>query len=433
VSVWLRLGRDHVRLELLDRWGRPPVVSPHRTALRAVVREAAGIPAGDAASTAAIAAIPPPEFSTARSVCLVIPDETRRGPWQLYRGAAIRWTEQSTPRAVRRTLLIATGVHRPVVSPDLRDLEGWTVAANGAGGFDDHRQAGRTRAGTVVRLHPAWIEADARIVLADVSFHYFAGFGGGRKLVFPGLGDPAGILGNHRLCLDAEGRLRPECEPGQLDGNPVHEDLMEAVALAPPHLLLQAHEPAPGEAAVLTAGDWRETHASGCALFHRGHMLKHTQRPDVLIADAGGYPRDASVLQAHKSLQHAMRFLDPGGRLLLVAGLEEGSGSETLERLWGLDPEDLSRRAVEAYELHTHTALAMKTACRRVEVAVWSRLENPERLRAIPITPLRDEAEALQWLESKGTPRQWGWLTRAEEVLPQIVGRRERGDEEANG
>jgi nickel-dependent lactate racemase len=195
--------------------------------------------------------------------------------------------------------------------------------------------------------------------------------------------------------------------------------------------LIQAHEPSPGERPVLTIGDWRDVHAAGCAAYLRGHTLKHSQRPDLLIADAGGYPRDASVLQAHKSLQHAARFLAPGGKLLLVAGLEEGSGSETLERLWGYDPEELSRRAVESYELHTHTALALKTVCRRIEVGLMSRMPV-ESLHGIGMTPLTSEAEALEWLERNGKPRRWGWLTRAEEVLPQLVGYRERPEEEEN-
>jgi nickel-dependent lactate racemase len=430
MSVWLRYGHDTIRLEPLERWRRPPVVTPHRGALRAVVQEASGSREMREDIVGRIEITPPADFRAARRVCLVIPDATRRGPWQLYRDAVVRWVTDATPEAERRTLLVATGVHRPIVADELRSLAGWSVVANGEGGYGTHREIGRTPAGTVVRLHPDYLDADARIVLADVSFHYFAGFGGGRKLVFPGLGEPGGILSNHRRCLDDRGALRAECEPGRLEGNPVHEDLVAAVSLSPPHLLIQAHEPAPGEKAVLLAGEWLDVHARGCAAYLRGHILKHSQRPEVLIADAGGHPRDASVLQAHKSLQHAARFLEPGGRLLLVAGLEEGSGSETLERMWGQEPDDLSRRAVASYELHTHTALALKTVCRRIDVGLLSRMPA-ERLRGIGMTLLGDEAEALQWLEQNGTPRRWGWLTRAEEVLPQLVGWRERSEEEA--
>jgi lactate racemase len=431
VSVWLRMGRDTLRLDLLDRWQRPPVVAPHRGTIRARVREAAGITEGSlsappvdldallAAGGLADAFLA--KAAAAKTVCLVIPDATRRGPWQWLCDETIRWTAALTPLAARRVLLLATGVHRPLIPPDLQCPAGWQLLANGAGGYDDHRDLGSTPAGTHVRLHPAWVEADLRVVLGDLSFHYFAGFGGGRKLVFPGLGEPRGILENHKRCLQFDGTLHPGCESGRLHGNPVHEDILDAVSLCAPDLLVQAYEPSQGEAPLPTAGHWRESHERGCAGFLAGHTLEFTQKPDLLIADAGGWPRDASMLQAHKSLRHAARFLSPGGRLLLVAGLEEGSGSETFERLWSLPSRDLSQRAVENYELHTHTALSMRTICEEFEVAILSRME-PQRLVSSGVRPLGTVGEALEWLEERGRSRAWGWLARAEEVIPRLVG-----------
>jgi nickel-dependent lactate racemase len=425
------MGRDSVRLELLERWQRPPVVAPHRGALRARVREAAGFTSEPAsgrevpwdslgADDPAVGAFLE-KARSARRVCLVIPDATRHGPWLIHLEGFARWVTERSPKATSRILLVATGVHQPRLPSGLPALDGWSLAANGEGGYEQHRGIGRTPGGTEVRLHPAWVEADLRVVVGDVSFHYFAGFGGGRKLVFPGLGEPAGIMANHRRCLDLSGNLHPGCESGMLAGNPVHEDILEAVALCPPDLLLQAFEPAPGEAPVVAMGHWREEHERGCEIYIRGHALDHTQRPEVLIADAGGFPRDASMLQAHKSLRHASRFLAPGGRLLLVAGLEEGSGSETFERLWALPAAELSRRAVENYELHTHTALSLRTICECFEIGVLSRMD-PGRLSTSGLRPLGSAGEAIDWLESRGKPRAWGWLARAEEVVPRLVG-----------
>lgn len=431
VSVWLRMGHDTLRLDLHERWQRPPVVAPHRGTVRERVREAAGIAramdgARSADLDAALAAggvsdVFLAKMRAAKRICIAIPDATRRGPWQLFLDESIRWASAHTPCADRRLLLLATGVHRPIVPAEFECPAGWGLLANGAGGYGDHRDVGTTSAGTPVRLHPAWVEADLRIVLGDLSFHYFAGFGGGRKLVFPGLGEPSGILANHKRCLQFDGKLHPFCESGRLRGNPVHEDLLEAVSFCPPDLLIQAYEPVQGEAPLLTAGDWRDSHERGCAAFLAGHTLEFSQRPEMILADAGGWPRDASMLQAHKSLRHAARFLPPRGRLLLVAGLDEGSGSETFERLWSLSVDELSRRAIENYELHTHTALSMRTICDGFEVAILSRME-PQRILSSGARPLGTVDEALEWMEERGKPRAWGWIARAEEVIPRLVG-----------
>lgn len=431
MSVWLRSGRDSIRLELLERWGRPPVVSPHSGTLRSRVRDVAGLESnGMRVGRPAIeaAAERDPEFAMrrdaiaqAREIALAVPDATRRGPWQDLLAAGFDWIEHLTPQAVRRTVLVATGVHAPSAPEGVRHRAGWSTAINGDAGYDRHINVGTTSSGTSVRLHPAWVNADARFVLSDLSFHYFAGFGGGRKLVFPGLGEPAGILANHRRCLTDDGVFHPLCRSGILDGNPVHEDLAEAASFAPPDILIQAFAPIPGRGLRIEAGHWRSVHEAGCAAFLRGHRLEHTLRPTILLADAGGAPRDSTLLQAHKSLQHASRFLPDGGRLLLVASLDEGSGSETFERLWGLNLSDLRRRAVDSYELHTHTALAMRMVSSRVRVGILSKMDG-ERLRPAGIAPFASVEGALEWLEEDGAPRAWGWIARAEEVLPHWIG-----------
>jgi lactate racemase len=438
VSVWLRQGRDTIRLDLLERFRRPPVVAPHAPSLHSLVREAAGFRDGPPApgrderhrfqkmdrllAESGLHKRFLDHAATANHVRLVLPDATRRGPWLEWVETCARWLEERTPRAVSRVALIATGVHRPAIPEGLRLPAGWTTIANGQDGTADHRDMGRTRMGTPVRLHPAWVNGDLRVVLADVSFHYFAGFGGGRKLVFPGLGEPEGILANHRLTLDDLGRLRPECAPGRLDRNPVHDDLIDAVALCPPDLLITAYDSEPGGPTVLNVGNWQTSHEEACERFQHGHALGHTQRAEILVADAGGHPRDSSFLQAHKSLQHAARFLPDGGRLLLVAGLEEGCGSPTLERLWMLDAPTLSQKALASYELHTHTALALRGVLDRIEVGVWHR-GDPGLLQATGMRSFGDADEAVVWLEGGAASRPWGWLPRAEDVLPNLIGK----------
>lgn len=433
MSVLLRTGRTFKRLDLLARWERPPVLAPGAAQRRSLSGMAAGL------SDSRLAQSPSEESlgrsleesrsagdfrakgSSAGSVALLIPDKTRRGPWQDWVEASARWLEGIAPDARSKRILVATGVHKPELFDDLATGERWEQIANGDGGYESHRNVGRTEAGTEVSLHPDWVDADLRVALGDISFHYFAGFGGGRKLVFPGLGEPKGIFANHRRSLDAQGRFRKEATSGRLKGNPVHEDLCEAVSLCPPDLLIQVIEPAAGSPPFLQVGDWLKTHEAGCDLYLKGHLLEHTCRPDLLIADAGGAPRDSTFLQAHKSLQHAAKFLAPGGKLLLVAALNEGVGSDTLAMLWQLSTEELSGRAMTDYQLHTHTALALRSVCERNDVAVWSEID-PDLLLPAGITPISNKEEALEWIERDGLPNRWGWLSRAEEALPRLVG-----------
>jgi hypothetical protein len=236
------------------------------------------------------------------------------------------------------------------------------VIENSASAFAQHRAVGATRRGTPVRLHPRYLDAACRVVLGEVSYHYFAGFGGAPKLVFPGLAEPEGAAHNHRLALLPGHRWNPACGPGMVAGNPVHEDLLEAASLAPPSWTILA-DPDPNAKSdperpqepalrVLQGADVREDAYRSLELRSR---IACPRAPDLLLADAGGTPRDDSLLQAHKSIQHAARFLPDGGRLLLAARCADGYASQGLATLAERGWQALA--AGELGPLHQQTAV----------------------------------------------------------------------------
>jgi len=459
VSVWLLRGRSAERFDGIRRFGRPPSVVPPAWALTARIWDAIGAERaaveradGDDRFGRLRAAIPP----ATRSLVLVIPDGTRVGAWQEVLPDLIRAVDASLPKAARRTLLVAGGVHAPHAVTELaahlsrsgvvrESLEGWAVTQNGDNAFRDHVPVGTTPAGTAVALHPAYVEAGFRIILGEISWHYFAGFGGGRKLVFPGLAEPRGILANHRravvvrrpagdqghAALDAVS-WQEACGPGLLEGNPVHEDLDAAVRLAPPHWVVTAlddspADPDPASPALfpprVVQGPYPASFDEASACFEGRHRIAATVHPAALVVDAGGRPRDRSFLQAHKSLQHGARFVAPGGRLLVIAACEDGLGSETLRR-YAADPggfrpesEGTAEDGVDAGTLlHLQTLVALRRATAAVEIGLSSDLPA-ETVRALGMTPLPGWEEAWAWLAAKGAGT-WGWLPRAELFLP---------------
>jgi len=81
---------------------------------------------------------------------------------------------------------------------------------------------GTTTRGTEVKVNREILEKDVIVSFGAILHHYFAGFGGGRKLFFPGLAAYNSILHNHSLFLDfEERRLDPGCQSGQLAGHPL--------------------------------------------------------------------------------------------------------------------------------------------------------------------------------------------------------------------
>jgi nickel-dependent lactate racemase len=505
VSIWLMYGTHGHRWDGIRLFGRPPVLAPPAWALVERTWQATGlwadeeatrsdglgavdaetkVPSADPAQGQIQVRVQAPAPAQARDqaqdqaqdqdqaqlvveldrlvaavpvgvrrIVLAVPDGTRVGPWRELLPRVLAALATAFPRS-QRTLLVASGVHavlsaaalaRHLLPPDRepsKTLEAWVVIQNGDNQFQDHVAVGQTPAGTPVRLHPAYLEADWRILLGEISWHYFAGFGGGRKLVFPGLAEPAGIAQNHRraIVLPEDAALDPgevgiervrwqeRCGPGRLAGNPVHEDLEAAVALAPPHWVVTAvDEPPPDPDPArprrfgfrVDQGPYPAAFAEAAEAFERAHRVGFTAAPRVLLTDAGGRPRDATFLQAHKSLQHGVRFVPRGGRLLLAAECADGLGSATLAR-FAADPQRFRPlggvREDPLSVIHLQTLTALLSAVRAVSVGLWSALPA-DVVRALGMMPLASEEEAQAWAVAGG-PTSWGWLPRAERFMP---------------
>jgi len=189
---------------------------------------------------------------------------------------------------------------------------------------------GRTTRGTDVIVRRDFAESTCRITFGAISHHYFAGYGGGRKLVFPGLAARDAVYSNHSLYVDAEaGRPAAACQPGRLTGNPVAEDLREIADLIPTTLAIHGIVAPSGRVRDLLVGTTWDDFEEACRCHALTTEVEIDHDYDIVIASCGGYPKDVNFIQAHKSLHHAAMFAREGGTILLFAECRDGIGSET--------------------------------------------------------------------------------------------------------
>ena len=72
---------------------------------------------------------------------------------------------------------------------------------------------GVTRRGTPVDIVRAVAEADRRICLGNVEYHYFAGYSGGAKAIMPGVSTRDAIQSQPPAAMVSPGRLRRASSP----------------------------------------------------------------------------------------------------------------------------------------------------------------------------------------------------------------------------
>ena len=242
---------------------------------------------------------------------------------------------------------------------------------------DGFKELGHTSKGTPIRFRRDIFEASSIITMGAVSHHYFAGYGGGRKLVFPGCGERNSIYKNHGLYLDGTaGTIAAGCRPGVLEGNPLAEDLFEIEEKLPADLAIHGILDSHGSLCNLLLGHGREKFLEACIL-HGQNCEVDAPCYDIVVASSGGYPKDINFIQSHKAVHNAAMFVREGGLLLLYAECRDGVGSKTFLPWFKMASfasafKELSRN----YQGNGGTALAMMTKLQRIRIGMVTSLDD---------------------------------------------------------
>ncbi len=210
------------------------------------------------------------------------------------------------------TLLCATGTHRQATAAEMEELVGPEIVARYAivdhdGTSDAHVAVGAVD-GTAVLLQREYVEADLRIVTGFVEPHFFAGFSGGPKAVCPGLAANTTILEAHHPRRIADARATFVTR----EGNPVHDFVRAAAALAPPHLSLDVAINRARQVTAVFAGPLPAAHDAACAHVQSAAVRAVEAPFDLVVSTNGGFPLDRNLYQAVKGMAAAERIVRPG-------------------------------------------------------------------------------------------------------------------------
>ena len=300
-------------------------------------------------------------------------------------------------------IIFALGNHRGLTEEERRAIVGEEIADRFPL-FDHNSEAeedlvsfGSTTRGVPVALNRALFEVDKIILTGGITFHYFAGFTGGRKSIVPGLAGKRTIIENHKLSVDFEkGTWRDGVEIAELEGNPLSQDLVEAASNAPRPFIVNTVISG-GEIVGLFAGDWIKAHKEGCSFFKGIYGVPVPRRRRLVVASAGGFPKDINFIQSHKALHNAERALSDGGWLILLSACSDGVGSASFLSWFPFEKEAFLTRFRESGELNGQTAFSLALKVSRLNVILVSELPSPdvERMGMIPARSLEEAWEMV--------------------------------------
>ena len=397
----LKYGRDTVRFNLDSAWvagelcirDYPPLRSPSQE-----IREAIRNP---------IQSRPLREIvKPGQTVVFLANDSTRVANSHVFMPILLDELNSAGIPDKDMFIFFALGDHRPLDEPEMTSLVGADTARRVRMFNPDCKEPsqfqflGTTSRGTPVRFHKQVMEADHVICTGSIVYHWFAGFGGGRKALLPGVAAYDTICRNHALMLE------PGAEMGKLHGNPVYEDQIEATEMLRPSFLLNVVLNEKKEFLRIFAGDYIQAHLQACEFVEQIYGTEIPEPDDLVIASCGGYPKDINVYQLQKTMDNAWLAVRQGGVVLILGECCEGVGSEEYLK-WMKEyktPERIEKEIRANFLVGAHKAYAVTRLLKKAEFILVSGLD-PALARTLLFTPAKNMDEALALAREKVGPR----------------------------
>jgi len=264
-------------------------------------------------------------------VVIIATDNTRHCPDNRILPVILEELEAVIPKR-NISIVIALGLHPPLNKEELVRKLGEEIVENYV--VENHNPAHTIRLGTTTRGNPvevfSWVvEADFRISTGFIEPHFFAGFSGGRKSIAPGVSSASAIQHNHSY----EMVEHPGARGGVLEGNPIHEDMVEQAKMAKLDFIVNVLMNREKQITHVFAGNPWSAHEKACATEREVVQVEMDHKVDISIVSNGGAPADLDFYQTCKGIDTACQITRDGGIIIIASACSRGLGAEDFRAL----------------------------------------------------------------------------------------------------
>jgi nickel-dependent lactate racemase len=296
-------------------------------------------------------------------------------------------------------VVIALGVHRPATEDEINEIIGKEYANRlrivNHDPYNENKliYLGTTSFDTPVEVNKMVYHADFRITIGKVEAYEFAGFSGGRKSVLPGISSEKTIRINH----SPEMILKNGSIPGQLENNPINEDMIEAAKMLGIHFSVNFVLNATGKTVGLFTGDFFGAHKKAIEFVNSFCKIKIKEKPDIVLTTTG-VPLNIDFYQSIKPLISLQPILSKGGIIVLYTLCPDGFNSDDMllpfEGVKNID--EVVSSLVKKYKIQMdHALLLCKILKKKIKIIATSPNVDGKTLKKIYIEPAEDPQKAV--------------------------------------
>lgn len=202
--------------------------------------------------------------------------------------------------------------------------------------FENCTYLGTTSRGTPVSINSEVMSCDLKIAIGSIMPHPITGFGGGGKMVLPGVAHIDTIEANHsnlggiRKPPPGSSLKRPE-SAGDMTGNAARLDMEEAARMAGLDVIVNAVVNLHRDTIGLFVGDLVAAHREGVELAKKAYATKTPGEVDIAVANAYSKANEGII-----AVPIGRRLLkEEGGDLIIICNIPEGQICHYLSRSFG--------------------------------------------------------------------------------------------------
>ncbi len=188
---------------------------------------------------------------------------------------------------------------------------------------------------TEVYINEEYLKCDLKIAIGSCVPHPAVGFGGGGKLILPGIASFDTISWNHKAggaSMDpVDTTKKPTQGMGFIEQNRLKKDIDEAVELAGLDFLINTIDNLWGEPVAIYAGDWKQAFAAAVKDAQIHYRTPKILDKDIVISNSYAKSSESMI-----SLTAAIPMINKnGGDIVIIANAPEGQVIHYLGSLFG--------------------------------------------------------------------------------------------------
>jgi nickel-dependent lactate racemase len=331
-------------------------------------------------------------------VVIVVNDITRPVPYKYVLPPLLNELSEVPTESIE--LIVATGIHRPHTTQENIALFSKDIVDNYK--ITNHNcdegnvYLGELSGGIPFEVNESVYNADVVVATGLIGLHYFAGYSGGRKSIMPGVAGRRSITANHSMMTD------PMAKSGEIKRNPVHKIMINVARKVGLDFIVNVVTNSRKEIVKVVSGDMMEAWLEGVKVCGDMSICRIPRKYPVVIAGAGGFPKDIDVYQAQKALEHAAEATLEGGIIILAAECMEGFGEEIFEEWMRSSSciKDIFDRFDDGFVLGGHKAYAIAKTLVDKEVVLVSSLSETDT-RSLFFTYKENLDQAIKYVHEK--------------------------------